>query len=815
MTNLREGDDNIADTPENKAASVTGASNSETPDARPTPSFQEKTNGSSAPRVRFQGVVDAGDPEAHLDADLDGGRGSAAYFNNAAADNRYEDGVEIVRPTNWRRLSRQLAFWTRIWTIFVFVAMLIFWPVTTAATHLRIVGSLDGWNIIAAYPTWAVIFTLVAPVMLLAFGHIVSRQILMMDAAEKIALSAQQLTEPDRNAVFNVQSVGAAVRTQIGAVNAGIDDALIRLASVEAMIRQHVEAIEQAGTAIETRATGSLDLVANERAKLMQLTEQLNAQADDFAVAIAEKAQANIDSFNSVSSLAGDAEAKLDERLRRLETIAERALSSFEALGHALETGEDKMASTVSALRASSDDVQKASAQASKVAEEAAAAAARNALNVGQFSRKAAEEAEKAAQGAIETAREETEKAADAAVEAAKTQSERIADAVVSAVETMTSTTDETVKAAASEADRAVKASEALSEAATKATDAALKAGAAVQTAGAAAQDAADKAHVTSEETAARLEERNKELSDARAALETENKRLESLIQEQRQRADRLADAIATQTERLSRLAEVQLREQEAAARIAEAEAARDALAKESAAKEAEAKNLDDDNEDDGAEFDGEQDLDGDVTIKADEKSGKRNSKKNRKGGAALKLVKSDSSAADEDEIERGPARSKEKEAVSWREILNATDDAEPIDLAAEKSPPAPGEKPQTALDAVEVVHRLQNFTLNLDRRLYGEAPKQLLERFDRGDRNLFAHRLLRLNEADVKRRIRIESGRDEAFEKAIHEFLQGFESLLEEATTSDTADEDLEEYLGSPLGRVYLLIGATVGYFA
>ncbi|NOX95089.1 MAG: hypothetical protein GXP04_08320 [Alphaproteobacteria bacterium] len=94
-------------------------------------------------------------------------------------------------------------------------------------------------------------------------------------------------------------------------------------------------------------------------------------------------------------------------------------------------------------------------------------------------------------------------------------------------------------------------------------------------------------------------------------------------------------------------------------------------------------------------------------------------------------------------------------------------------------------------------------------------VPPALQERFDRGDRNVFANRMLRLNEADVKRRIRTESARDRDFERGIHTFLQGFESLLEEATTSETADEELEEYLSSPLGRVYLLIGATVGYFA
>jgi hypothetical protein len=119
------------------------------------------------------------------------------------------------------------------------------------------------------------------------------------------------------------------------------------------------------------------------------------------------------------------------------------------------------------------------------------------------------------------------------------------------------------------------------------------------------------------------------------------------------------------------------------------------------------------------------------------------------------------------------------------------------------------------ASGAIKIIAELQNFTLDLETRLYGDPPPALRERFDRGDRNVFANRILRLNEADVKRRIRAESARDKDFEQDIHGFLQGFERLLEDATTSQTADEDLEEYLSSPLGRVYLLIGATVGYFA
>ncbi len=190
-----------------------------------------------------------------------------------------------------------------------------------------------------------------------------------------------------------------------------------------------------------------------------------------------------------------------------------------------------------------------------------------------------------------------------------------------------------------------------------------------------------------------------------------------------------------------------------------------------------------------------------------------------------------DQQSADSPPPDERAADGRTKEGVSWREILTATDDAEPLDLgkaervAADNGSRGAGAPPQSnqraqqktpdAAAAVRIIQDLQAFTLDLETRLYGAPPPALLDRFERGDRNVFANRLLRLNEADVKRRMRSESARDRSFEKAIHQFLQGFERLLEDATTSETADEELEEYLSSPLGRVYLLIGATVGYFA
>ena len=738
-------------------------------------------------RVRFQGIVEAGTLPGGADGSVD------------LKVDPFEEPVERAGATDWRRIGQQASYASRISSAFIFTAMLTFWPVFTAIGHLSATGSLSGWNIINAYPTWAIIFTLVVPVMIYALGYIVSRQLLMMSAADRIAVSAERLVQPDRNAVVNVQAVGTAVRSQIDAVNAGIDDALIRLATVEAMIRQHVEAIETAGAAVEGHASGSADLVARERAHLMTLTEQLNAQADDFAVAIAEKAQTSIDSLNNVNNLADQAEGRLEERLARLEHIAQRALSSFDALSEAMLKTEDHVARTTTPLEQSTGETQRIPEKADKVAAPGAQDAEDKTAKVGQLAKTARDKTEREIAGTISVPMNA------GVVQRNSKEASRVTDVS----EPSLPARKETSEVAHQTADDGSLANE------TAATPAGT-------------------GNACSEDKPGQIDDQNKELIDARDALEKENSRLEGLIKEQRQRADRLADAISQQTDRLSRLAEVQLHEQDAATRLIEAgnqpvpqpkgiaqhtPAARNGVADETSA------------------------------IANDTVDNKPRTAPTRQQNPARQTLHDRADTASPRHEGDRNSDDRERQNVSWREILTATDGAEPLDLSTAQRrkapqsnattntppqqsapPPVPPVPPahtappvQTTrrtpsdpkVDAMTVIHRLQNFTLNLDRRLYGELPEHMLDRFDDGDRNVFANRMLRLNEADVKKRIRMESARDRSFEEAIHEFLHGFESLLEDATASESADEELEQYLASPLGRVYLLIGATVGYFA
>lgn len=778
---------------------------------------EDETGDMDAPapaRVRFKGIVEQNTP-------VDG---SAYGVFTVSRDER-----------RWHAMSRQMWQASRLVAIFVFFSYVVGPPLGNYIAYQQIFGSSEGWNPLAAYGADTVLFAFVAPVLILLVGYAVSRMATMMNAAESIAAAAQQYVTPDVTAAYNADAVGEVVRGHMVALNEGLDGALTRLASVEAMIRQHVEAIEIAGDAIEHKATGAVTRVADERTRLMELTEALNAHADSFAAAIAEKAKTAIETLQSADQSTERVERDFDDRLHKLEQAAQQAVASFESLRGALQESTENFASSAGAVDDAAQQTREAISRANAIANAAAESAAFNASNAAAAANRAAESSRDAADEAIAAAARETERVARAALDSAADKSREVREATAQTIGEISDASAEAVDAARADAENAAKAAKDVTEAARLASEAAQKASTEIAAASKSAQDQSEIALQQSQAAAEKFEARNKALAEARAALEKENTRLETLIEEQRQRADRLADAISSQTERLTKLAETQLREQEATARRQSVEESMTTdphpqTRKPSDGHRAPAPDRQPQTRDDtDPPSTGEE-----KSIPQDRKSPVMSLGRKRKIPPATKEPEtSDGNASAarletlaRDIAERRPRRDakpltaskpeekKEKGAVSWREILDAADEAEPLALGAEEKKDA-GVKRDEAAEAIKIISGLQAFTYDLETRLYGEPPPALQERYDRGDRNVFANRLLRLNEADVKRRIRSESARDRDFEKGVHNFLHGFEKLLEDATTSDTADEELEEYLSSPLGRVYLLIGATVGYFA
>jgi hypothetical protein len=355
-----------------------------------------------------------------------------------------------------------------------------------------------------------------------------------------------------------------------------------------------------------------------------------------------------------------------------------------------------------------------------------------------------------------------------------------------------------------------------------------------------------------------RLSENTDALSQAKQSLEVESERLEELITEQKDRAERLAQVISEQAERLQQLnsdydaaeeaaIERKARLEQAAQEAAEtaAKQAADhaaALAAQQAAQEAAQKAAEEAAEaaakqaaeraaervaqqaEQGRQQQAEEEalaakksFGARLSISGiDDQSGEPSPKQGPKQGNGFEGFLRDIAGRKQETQDTQPkSLREERQHTPWSDILAAADEGEDtLDLQPEDKVDS-NEDDQVSNDVVDRIRKMQRFTLYLIEELYGPPPSATIERFEGGERNIFAHLLLRRNEEDVKLRLQNKSAEDLPFRETATEFLTEFDTLLEPATGASNSETLLDDYLASPLGQVYIIVGSALDYFA
>ncbi|MEE4210064.1 MAG: hypothetical protein V2I43_12440, partial [Parvularcula sp.] len=148
----------------------------------------------------------------------------------------------------------------------------------------------------------------------------------------------------------------------------------------------------------------------------------------------------------------------------------------------------------------------------------------------------------------------------------------------------------------------------------------------------------------------------------------------------------------------------------------------------------------------------------------------------------------------------------------SWRRILDkverqvrAADDPSPEEVKVQGTPE----------ERARLAH-LHAFTLRLKQQLFGEATRDELDRFEAGQKLLFAQQILGHDQIELRARLRHAVNDDSAFADAAADYLTEFDRLLAPIMASDPvgAEAALQDMLRSPLGQIYVLIGTTLGHF-
>ncbi|MEO1311210.1 MAG: hypothetical protein AAFV51_09605, partial [Pseudomonadota bacterium] len=272
-------------------------------------------------------------------------------------------------PYGWRaKQRRENERAARIvWAAFLVLAGLaitlpVVWLTTEMATHWAVRGGLDGWRPEGGFGSGLALAVLLSGTFLLAgfalrhFFRTVNVAVEVADAAERLSrapapLAQAAMVDPAARAAVS------AMTSDVAALNQNIDAALGRLADVERMIRQQVGAIDEASQALDTTSGGAVDKIAAERDRLMQLTETMNAQADSFAAAIADKARVAREAAALSDADIASAETDMDARIKRLEEVAGTALRSFTALTDVMGSQSEKLQETSKAAAENAEAV--------------------------------------------------------------------------------------------------------------------------------------------------------------------------------------------------------------------------------------------------------------------------------------------------------------------------------------------------------------------------------------------------------------------------------------------------------------------------
>lgn len=179
------------------------------------------------------------------------------------------------------------------------------------------------------------------------------------------------------------------------------------------------------------------------------------------------------------------------------------------------------------------------------------------------------------------------------------------------------------------------------------------------------------------------------------------------------------------------------------------------------------------------------------------------------------------------------------RRAVPWKDIL---DHAEPAQTPPEKKPPAHllsdlitnklphshsgavGGKPvpeipaAAATDATQADHlvsRLHHFSLVVQTQLFGVPSHDELARFEAGERQIFARALISGSNEELRTLIADEMAKNRVFSTRVAEFLKDFDSVLEPLAAGHNGEEAVENYLTSPIGQLYIAVGAAAGHFS
>ncbi len=211
----------------------------------------------------------------------------------------------------------------------------------------------------------------VALVWLAAYGLWRGQEMRLM--AEALARTAIRLTDPADAASGEIATIAQAVRRELDAMKAGLAEALAETTRLNAAVAQELEAIERGTGRAETRARTMEELLGRHRENLLELSSALGSESDTIARALRDKVDAVRGLVGEAETTLGDAGERIVERTETLARVSEAARAGADATASTLDRQASRLEVVATAALGKADTLaQRYESQRQTIAEAAA-----------------------------------------------------------------------------------------------------------------------------------------------------------------------------------------------------------------------------------------------------------------------------------------------------------------------------------------------------------------------------------------------------------------------------------------------------------
>ncbi len=219
--------------------------------------------------------------------------------------------------------------------------------------------------------------------------------------AKRLADAANQLLAPAPGAEAATRRLAVAVRGEIAALDRALEQTIARLREVEGHINKQQSAVRNIADQARAGADQMILGMERERAELVRLAQDLNAQASSIGQSISRHTKAIADAARDAETEVRAADEALDARLSSFGAAAALISDRTHAVTHAAQASADSALKLEQALATALDVLAKAT-QLTDAARESAAAATlaanSTATSVHNTTARAVEDAKRAAE---------------------------------------------------------------------------------------------------------------------------------------------------------------------------------------------------------------------------------------------------------------------------------------------------------------------------------------------------------------------------------------------------------------------------------